>query len=195
MNKWLFFLSLLLAIVFAACESESVRDQAVEDLAASGETKQQAGQTLSGKDLLDSLRQQAVREDDKAGRIAMSLKPLREEFAKSEKVMPDLKQVRLEVGEDCILHLYNEAHGKEEIRVDLLKLDLNGFSLIPDFTQEDWPGLRIRTVNGEAAVEVYRDGKLVESRESLEIYMAERKNIERITPVMVQLLRICRDLN
>ena len=175
---------------FVACQNE----EPTIGLEHADVKQQKEDGVASGKELLDSLRRQAVREDDKAGRIALSLKPIREEFAKSEQVMPELKDVKVEVGEDCILHLYNHAQGEEETRVDLLKLDLNGFNLIPDFTQEDRPGLRIRTINGEAAVEIYRDGQLVDSRESLEIYMAERKNIERIVPVMVQLLRICRDL-
>ncbi len=189
MHKLFFFL-LVLSMGFVACQNE----EPTIGLEHADVKQQKEDGVASGKELLDSLRRQAVREDDKAGRIALSLKPIREEFAKSEQVMPELKDVKVEVGEDCILHLYNHAQGEEETRVDLLKLDLNGFNLIPDFTQEDRPGLRIRTINGEAAVEIYRDGQLVDSRESLEIYMAERKNIERIVPVMVQLLRICRDL-
>ncbi|HHJ50488.1 MAG TPA: hypothetical protein ENJ88_06230 [Phaeodactylibacter sp.] len=174
---------------FPSCQSHSSEN-------TSGQTQEENTEELTGKDLLQSLREQAVAEDDKPGRIEQALKPIREEYAKSEKVLASLKDVKVEMGEDCILHIYNHARGREEVRVDALKLDVEGgFSLIPDLNPGDLPGLRIRTIGGESAVEFYRDGKLTGTQDALEIYMAERSNIERITPALVQLLRVCRDLD
>ena len=174
---------------FPSCQNDSSAN-------ASGQTEEENAEELTGKDLMQDLREQAVGEDDKLGRIEQALKPLREEYAKSEKVLSSLKDVKVEMGEDCVLHIYNHARGEEEVRVNVLKLDVDGgFSLIADMNPGDLPGLRIRTIGGESAVEFYRDGQLTGSQEALEIYMAERANIERITPALVQLLRVCRDLD
>ncbi len=180
--------------MLAACKEENAETQ--QQLPRENQTVVGEQKEPSGKDPLENLRERAVREDDKAGRIAATLIPLREAFAKAEKEGGGTlwKNVQIEMAEDCILHLFNQARGNEEIRVDLTRLNINGFSLIADRAEGEYPGLRIRTIGGQAAVEIYRNGKLAESLEALEIYMPERKHIEQITPIMVQLLRICYDL-
>lgn len=105
--------------------------------------------------------------------------------------MPGLKDVSVEIGADCVLTISNKAYGDEVTRVNLQALDPNGFGLIPDLNEGDFPGLRIRTLEAKPAVELLKNGALVTTRSELVIYLANRPAIERITPYMLQALNIC----
>ncbi|MCB0640469.1 MAG: hypothetical protein KDC44_02480, partial [Phaeodactylibacter sp.] len=76
-------------------------------------------------------------------------------------------------------------------KVNLKDLDPEGFGLIPDFDADEFPGLRIRSINEAPVVEQYQEGKLVKKNNELVIYLATRESIERITPVMLQMLYLC----
>jgi len=116
---------------------------------------------------------------------------LQEEFARSEEFMPGLKDVKVSIGADCILSISNRAFGKEITRVNLKDLDPGGFSLIPDVNEGDFPGLRIRTKDGAPAVEVLKNGVLINQKTELVLFLADRPAIERITPYMLQAMNIC----
>lgn len=150
--------------------------------------------TLTGKELIDRLESQAVEESDIGGRLLATVVVLQEEFSKSEKLMPGLKEVEVKIGADCILTISNRAFGKETTSVNLKDLDPNGFSLIPDLNEGDFPGLRIQTKGGAPAVEVLKNGVLSSKKTELVLYLANRPAIERITPYMLQALNICQGM-
>ena len=145
----------------------------------------------TGQELIDRLAAEAVDENDIQGRLQATVVVLQEEFAKSEKLMSGLKNVKVDIGADCVLTITNNAFGKETTRVSLKDLDPKGFSLIPDLTEGDFPGLRIQTLGGATAVEVLKDGAVINKKPELVLYMANRPAIERITPYMLQALNIC----
>lgn len=140
---------------------------------------------------IDRLKSQVVDESDIYGRLRATVSVLQDEYTKSEPTMPGLKHVSVEIGADCILTISNKAYGDEVTRVNLQALDPNGFSLIPDLNEGDFPGLRIRTMESRPAVELLKNGALVTTQPELVIYLANRPAIERITPYMLQALNIC----
>lgn len=141
--------------------------------------------------LMEQLSARAVDENDISGRLKPTATVLMEEFTRSEKTMPGLKNVQVTIDADCVLTISNEASGKEVTRVNLQDLDPAGFSLIPDLNEGDFPGLRIQTKENKDLVAFSKDGELVRKKPELVIYMADRQAIERITPYMLQALNIC----
>lgn len=149
-----------------------------------------ADSTLTGQQIIDQLKAQAVDESDILGRLQPTARVLQEEYTRSEAVMEGLKKVKVEVGGDCVLSISNAATG-ELTRVSLKDLDRQGFSLIPDLNEGDFPGLRIQTTGLKEAVELYKGGDLVLRKNELVIFLADRPAIERVTPYMLQALNIC----
>ena len=147
--------------------------------------------TQTGKELIEQLEAQAVDESDIQGRVQITVEVLREEYAKSDAAMEGLKKVEVEIDANCVLTISNKAYGNEITRVNLKDLDPDGFGLIPDLNEGDFPGLRIMTKGGSQAVEILKDGTVINKKAELVIYLANRPAIERITPYMLQALNIC----
>ncbi|MBK7407703.1 MAG: hypothetical protein IPJ40_06235 [Saprospirales bacterium] len=141
------FFSILLFFVLAASWSCQSNDR--KPGAASGTDTS----ALSG---LEQLRAQAVDENDIYGRLRATVSILQDEFSRSEAAMPGLKKVSVEIDANCLLTISNKAFGDEMTRVNLQALDPNGFSLIPDLNEGDFPGLRVRTLGGKPAVELLK---------------------------------------
>lgn len=184
MNKK-FFLPLLLVIfvIQPGCKSDNTAANGNSD-GASGDS------TLTGQQIIDQLKAKAVDESDISGRLQATVTVLQEEYTRSEAVMKGLKKVKVEVNGDCVLSISNAANG-EVTRVSLKDLDRQGFSLIPDLNEGDFPGLRIQTIGLKEVVELYKGGDLALKKSELVIYLADRPAIERITPYMLQALNIC----
>ena len=188
MYKKLLVLMLSLA-VFGCTEEKPVASSDSETEINSGE----APATKSGKELLEELKAKAVDENDIEARLAGSIEPLREEYTKSAKAMSTLKDVAVSIDADCNLLIENSAKGKGLTKVNLKQLDTEGFGLIPDLNPEEYPGLRIKSIDEAPVVEEYLDGQLVNKNNELIIHLATRESIERITPVMLQMLYLCQD--
>ncbi|MBK6905124.1 MAG: hypothetical protein IPH04_20560 [Saprospirales bacterium] len=143
------------------------------------------------EDPVEQLKDKAVAEGDIYGRLQASVVVLQEEFTRSESSMPGLKQVKVAIDANCILSISNKAFGNEETRVSLRDLDPNGFGLLPDLNEGDFPGLSIRTLGGKEGVELWKDGTRVHQKTELAIHLANREAIGRITPYMLQAINIC----
>jgi hypothetical protein len=148
-------------------------------------------ETMTGKELLDKLKAEALDPNDLAGRLNKSIVPLQEEYDKSEPLMAEFADVKVSVDGGCTLTIENRADGIQQTKVDLSKLDVNGLSLIPDLQAGEFPGIRIKVLNDEPLVEIYQEGKLVTRNNELVIMMASRPSIERIAPVIVQMIHLC----
>lgn len=148
----------------------------------------------TGAEVMAELEAQSFEEDDIEGRIKNSISKAQAEFTKSEveEKMPGLKNVKLVVDADCNLTITNEDGEGSMTKLNLADLDAKtGFSLIADMAPGEFPGLRIKTIDEKAAVEIYQGGKLVNKDNELVIFLATRQHVERITPIMLQSIQIC----
>lgn len=184
MNKKFFLLcALMMFVIQWGCKPDKPSgNEAVE---APG-----ADSVITGRQMLDQLKAQAVDESDILGRLQPTVKVLQEEYTRSEPAMKDLDKVKVEIDGNCVLSIYN-GKTRELTRVNLKDLDRQGFSLIPDLNEGDFPGLRIHATGMKEAVELYKGRDLVLKKTELVIFLADRPAIERITPYMLQALNIC----
>lgn len=144
-------------------------------------------------DPMENLRAKAIPEDDIYARVSQSLVPLQEEYSKANGKVPGIGKVTVFVDEHMTLLIKNELNNDVyETKVNLknLQSDGKGMRLVPDLSPGDFPGLRIFTIDNKPVVETYKNGKLISTDDFWEIFLPTRENIERITPVMVQTIRI-----
>ncbi|MBR9921412.1 MAG: hypothetical protein GYB31_11285 [Bacteroidetes bacterium] len=181
--KYLSYLVVFFLFFVACAEDKPVQDESTE---VQTETSQ------SGQDVLQNLREKALDENDRSGRLKASLKPIQEAFSASEAAMPDLEGVEVSIDDDCILRIVNHANGNIETRVDLNHLDPKGFSLVPDATPDEFPGVRVQTLESAPLVEIYRNGELYTKDNEIVIKLKDRSAVERVTPVLLQTMMICR---
>lgn len=153
-----------------------------------------AGETISGADLMQQLRDQSIDENDLLGRLESSIQPIQEEFNASDAAMSEIKDVTVRVDEACNLIITNYASGKVETKVNLHNLDRNNMKLIADNNPGEFPGIRVFTKGEQALVETYVDGKLTQTSNELIIKMGSRQSIERIAPVIIQTIYICQEM-
>ncbi|MCB0704658.1 MAG: hypothetical protein KDC34_05085 [Saprospiraceae bacterium] len=175
-------LSFLFVFLLLAC-AENEKPEQTETVPESG--------LQTGEEILNELREAALDEGDTVGRIMSSIKPIQEEFARSEPQMPELVDVEVSIDGNCNLKIVNHATGNIETRVNLKQLDSNGFSLIPDNDPGEFPGLQVSTIDQASVVEIYRNGELITRNNELVIKLVDRAAIERITPVLLQMMMIC----
>ncbi len=150
-------------------------------------------QAAPAGDPMSDLRSRAISEDDIYGRVSQSLVPLQEEYRNANGKLPGVGKVTIFVDEHLTMLIKNEVDGNVfETKVNLknLQSDGKGMRLVPDLSPGEFPGLRIFTVNNEPLVETYKNGELISTDDYLEIFLPARENIERITPVMVQTIKI-----
>lgn len=145
---------------------------------------------------IEKLRDTAIPEEDIIGRIDQGLATVQTEYDRSVGSMPDLGKVTIESDFDCVLTIRNEKDGTVyETKVDMndLNTEQGGFRLIPDHAAGDFPGLRISTKNDAPKVVILKDGKEMTKDNQLVIYLADRPAIEKITPAILQTIRICQN--
>ena len=149
---------------------------------------------ISGADLMQQLRDQAIDENDLLGRLESSVQPIQEEFNVSDAAMEEIKDVTVRVDDACNLVITNFANGKVETKVSLHHLDRNNLKLIPDNNPGEFPGIRVFTKGEQELVETWTDGQLTSKSNELVIKMASRQSIERIAPVIIQTIYICQEM-
>ena len=166
MQKFFLLISL---IAFLACKSDSPNPETGS-----------ASDTGPAETPIEQLKARAVEEGDIYGRLQPTATVLQEDYTRSGKAIPSLKNVQVSIDADCILMIIQQPNGGETRWINLRNLDSQGFSLIPDQDSGDFPGLRIQAREGV-------------SESELIIYMADRPAIERITPYLLQAVNICNE--
>jgi hypothetical protein len=183
-----FFWSLLILVgSLVACQNASSDSN---DSSTTAE-EQAAQNKQSGEEILAELKEQAVSQGDFQGRLQTGINVLQQKYNDSEGQMPGIKSVEVTIDENCMLTISNQADGGSMVKVDLHKLDKDGFSLIPDRNEGEYPGLRIRTIGDEAAVAYYEGGQLKEMKDELVIFLADRDKVGQITPAILQTVNLC----
>ncbi len=147
-------------------------------------------------DNVQKLKDVAIDKDDIFGRISSGIYTLDGEFDKSENLMPELGKVKVTIDENCLLVIRNERDGNTfETRVNLTDLDTKpgAVRLIADVEEGSFPGISFSTINQEAVVEIWKNGKVITKDNALEIHLATRENIEKIAPALLQTIRLCKE--
>jgi len=186
-------LFIVVAIIFAACVNEP------QPSAETPKTPQKESsavvETASGKKMV--LPDKPVGEDDLMGRMAFGIRTLQEEFDRSSADMQMIGNVKVVIDEQANLLIQNEVNGSlKEMKVNLNDLETGqgGFQLLPDQEEGEYPGLLIHTKQNAQKVAYYVDGKLRQRSGELQLFMVDRSAIERITPAMLQTIRIAQKL-
>lgn len=146
---------------------------------------------------LEQIKAVALEEGDIIGRTKQSFIALQEEYKKASGKVPGIGEVNVFVDDNFTLMIENKADGhvyQTKVNLKDLESEQGGLSLIPDDGQKiKFPGLKLNTKGGKAAVEHLKDGKLVKTESFLEIYLADRPSIEKVTPAILQGINIAND--
>ncbi|MBK9014852.1 MAG: hypothetical protein IPM82_12665 [Saprospiraceae bacterium] len=141
----------------------------------------------------EQLKAVALEESNYLERVRQSFVPLQEEYRKANGKVPGIGEVNIFVDENYTLLIENKFKGSTyQTKVNLKNLNnaQGGMMLIPDKEPGEFPGLKVFVKDGKTGVEIIKDGKLVREDKQLEIYLADRPGIERITPAILQALNI-----
>jgi len=141
----------------------------------------------------ERLKAVALEESNYLERIRQSFVPLQEEYRKANGKVPEVGEVTIFVDENFTLLIENKFKGSAyQTRVNLKNLNnaQGGMMLVPDKEPGEFPGLKIFVKDGKPGVEIIKDGKLLREEKQLEIYLADRQGIERVTPAILQALNI-----
>lgn len=174
------------AMFFFACGNDNPPDG---NYAQVSETDQSS----TAADPMADIRSKAIPEEDIYQRVSRSLVPLQEEYRKANGKVTGVGKVTIFVDEHLTMLIKNEVGNDVfETKVNLknLQSEGKGMRLVPDLSPGEFPGLRIFTVDNKPLVETYKNGELISTDDYLEIFLPARENIERITPVMVQTIKI-----
>ena len=183
-------------VLFSCDNNKEVKAAAQAELQAN-DNSDGGGDVDAKKSQIEEMRTQVLAEDDYIGRMEKGLSTLRQYYQLSEEAMPDLGKITIDLTEKLDLTIINELNGDViETKVNLLNLNTadGGFRLIPDKNLGDFPGLRVKTINDEPLVLVYKNGKLVNKNNELVIFLKDRESIEKITPAVLQTLRVAKEM-
>ncbi len=147
----------------------------------------------SKNEAVSKLKAEALQETDYLGRVKSSLITLQEEFNKSQGKVKGQGKVSVFVDENFILLLKNETGSdvfESKVNLKNLSWENGGMELIPNTKPGDFPGFRIHKRAGKPGVEIFKNGKLEKEQDFLEIFLAERSNVERAVPAVVQALMV-----
>ena len=176
-------LLLLFAMTFVACNSENTDNSTTEE--DQNTATEEVSEQKSGQDLFNELKAKAVDVNDVAGRLANSAAKMEPILLGSAERVPDFNTVKVSIEEESTMRLKTAS---KEYVVDMRTFDPERIGLIPDQTADDLPGVRLRTIDGTKSVQVYEKGTLKEEQDELVIYLATRKDIENLTPILVQMI-------
>ncbi len=141
----------------------------------------------------ERLKAVALEESNYLERIRQSFVPLQEEYRKANGKVPEVGEVTIFVDENFTLLIENKFKGSTyQTKVNLKNLNnaQGGMMLVPDKEPGEFPGLKIFVKDGKPGVVITKDGKQVREDKQLEIYLADRPGIERVTPAILQALNI-----
>ncbi|MBI1225524.1 MAG: hypothetical protein GC192_09845 [Bacteroidetes bacterium] len=184
MTKKLMFFIVFTALFFACQQDSKSNDYEKVD----GNSIVPTGATST-----DILTAAALEETDYLQRIKQSFVPLEQEYQKANGVVPGVGEVHVFVDKNYVLLIENTYKGSVyQSKVNLKNLNnaQGGMSLMPDNAPGEFPGLKIYVKDGKPGVEMLKDGKLVKEARELDIYLADRAGIERVTPAILQGLNV-----
>ena len=145
----------------------------------------------------EQIKAMALEEGDIIGRTKQSFIPLQEEYRKASGKVPGVGEVNVFVDDQFTFMIENKANGhvyQTKVNLKDLESEQGGLSLIPDDGQTiKFPGLKLNTKGGKKAVQHLTDGKVVKEESYLEIFLADRPGIERVTPAILQGINIAND--
>lgn len=142
---------------------------------------------------MEKIKARAIAEDDYVGRVRSSLTVLQEEYTNAKGKIKGIGDVSVKVDELFNLLIENKEGGHvytTQVNLKNLNPEQGGLQLIPDLTEAEDPGLKIMVLDGKPGVVYSIDGAKQREDKWLEIRLPERKNIERLTPAMVQALYV-----
>ncbi|GAB4241916.1 MAG: hypothetical protein Kow0027_00010 [Saprospiraceae bacterium] len=186
MNSLKVFAIFAFAVFFFACGNDNPPDG---NYAQVPENEQSS----ASADPMADIRAKAIPEDDIYRRVSQSLVPLQEEYRKASGKIPGIGKVTVFVDEHLTVLIKNEVKGdvfETKFNLKNLQSEGSGMRLVPDLSPGEFPGLRIFTIDNKPLVETYKNGELISTDDYFEIFLPARENIERITPVMVQTIKI-----
>lgn len=176
----------VISSLFIACQSDS-KDSKLEQV-ESNSPNLPAGATPA-----EQLQAAALEESDYLERVKQSFVPLQQEYRKATGKVPGIGEVNIFVDEKYTLVIDNKYKGSDyQTKVNLKNLNnaQGGMSLIPDNNPGEFPGLKIFVKDGKPGVEIWKDNALQREERQLEIHLADRAGIERVTPAILQALNI-----
>lgn len=181
--------TLAIAIGLIACKNES--KDSFQNVEAN------AAEVPANASPMEQIKAVALEEGDIIGRTKQSFIALQEEYKKASGKVPGIGEVNVFVDDNFTLMIENKADGhvyQTKVNLKDLESEQGGLSLIPDDGQKiKFPGLKLNTKGGKAAVEHLKDGKQVKTENFLEIYLADRPSIEKVTPAILQGINIAND--
>lgn len=185
MTKKLIGLALISSLFFA-CQSDS-KDANLQQVETNSPN------VPAGATPAEQLQAVALEESDYLERIKQSFLPLQQEYRKATGKVPGIGDVNIFVDEKFTLLIENKYKGSSyQTKVNLKNLnnEQGGMSLVPDNKPGEFPGLKVFVKDGKPGVEIWKDDVLQRELRQLEIYLADRAGIERVTPTILQALNI-----
>ena len=147
----------------------------------------------TGASATEQLTAMAIEESNYIERVRQSFVPLQEEYRKAKGKVPGVGDVTIFVDDNFTLLIENKLDGSTyQTKVNLKNLDneQGGMRLVPDNNPNEFPGLKVFVKDGKPGVEIIKDGKVEKEVQELEIHLADRPAIERVTPAILQALNI-----
>lgn len=133
-------------------------------------------------------------ESDLAGRLQSSVDKLAVEYQAAAKVIPELDAPSFQIVDKTkLVFSYKENGVAYERHTDLNDLATNSDNLSvigEDGSTIKFPSLVIRTRTGEALIKTYKNGQEVAKDNEFVVTLADRKSIEKVAPLMVQMINL-----
>ncbi len=175
-----------LAVLFFACKNDA-KDSNFQQVEANSPAIPADGSPT------DQIMAAALEETDYLQRVRQSFVPLQEEYRKANGKVPGIGEVTIFVDDNYTLLVENKFKGSTyQTKVNLKNLNnaQGGMALVPDNAPGEFPGLKVYVKDGKPGVELSKDGNVVREERQLEIFLADRPGIERVTPAILQALNI-----
>lgn len=181
-----FCVSIGLASLLLACNSDSKEGsyQQVDESSAI---------VPMGGNVAEHVTAAALEETNYVERVRQSFVPLQEELRKAKGKVPGIGDATVLVDEHFNLLIENKNEGsiiQTKVNLKNLNNEQGGMMLIPDKQPGEFPGLRVFVKEGKPGVQIIQDGKQIREDKQLEIFLADRPGIERVTPAVLQALNI-----
>ena len=164
-----FLAALVLTMCFFACTSDPGQETAGQEVPV----------TESGikANSLEDLKAQAIAEEDRFARVNYSLGIVQKEYQLCNFKVKGQGKMTVFLDEHFTMLIRNEIDDDViDTKVNLKHLDheQGALSLIADNAPGEFPGLRIKVMEGKPGVEITKNGELIAEERELKIYMAER---------------------
>lgn len=183
MTKNILFCALCVFLL-AACETDSTKDAA--------DTPRTQTQ------IMDELKSSSVDETNILARVTRGMDKLMDEYKLAAETIDGFDNPSYTVDAKCnVVFSYEERGTKYAKHFNIGDLEhRDGRMTLEADNGEDikFPGFRVATANGDAAVQVYKDGKEYQKDNEWYVVLGNRKSVENAAPNMVNLINICQQV-